>query len=103
MIQLCPFCGHNLSYPLQDGFAQCKHCSRVFDSCPFNRLLSAGWLIRRKNYDNVYQLVRDGMTEEEAEIALECILDEEMSHEEFFQELKLRNVSEKYSCSNEQT
>ncbi len=97
MIQLCPFCGHNLHYPLKDGIANCNHCSRVFDSCPFNRMLSAGWLIRRKNYDNLYQLMGCGVSEDEARLALELIVDEEMSHDEFFEALRQKGVSEVYA------
>ncbi len=99
MIQLCPFCGHNLPFPLKDGIANCKHCSRVFDSCPFNRMLSIGWLIRRKNYTDIYPLMSNGATEQEAELALSLVVDEEMSHEEYFKALRQKGVSELYSPS----
>lgn len=97
MIELCPFCGHSLPHSLNDGFTTCTHCSRVFDSCPFYRLLSAGWLVRKRNYETVEELERAGIDPEEA-ILVACFVGENsFSHEEFFAFLKKIGVSEKYT------
>jgi hypothetical protein len=97
MIEYCPFCGHSLLRPLKDGIATCTHCSRVFDSCPFNRLLSAGWLMRKKGYDSVEELERAGIDPDEAILVNGFVGENGFSHEEFFKVLRKLGVSEKYA------
>lgn len=97
MIEFCPFCGHPLSNPLNDGISNCSHCSRVFDSCPFNRLLSAGWLARKKNYETTEELERAGVDPDEA-IFIACFVGENaFTQEELFQFMRKIGVSEKYT------
>lgn len=97
MIDLCPFCGHRLYQALGDGIATCNNCSRVFDSCPLNRLLSAGWVVRKKNYDDPQDLVREGFTEEEAYVAICFVYENEYSPDEYLKALRSLGVSEKYT------
>jgi hypothetical protein len=99
MLQVCPFCGYFLPKPLIDGFASCKNCSRVFDSNPTNRLLSAGWLCRKKHVEKVEDLVREGLTKEEADLVVSCIVDDEYSPQEFAQELKKMGISSSYTVA----
>ena len=49
-MKTCPHCGFELLHELNDGLTQCNHCSQVFDSSDLNRLLSAGWLVRKNNF-----------------------------------------------------
>ena len=99
MLQLCPFCGHFLSKPLADGIASCCNCSRIFDSSPMNRLLSAGWMVRRKHYEDVEDVVRQGYTPEEAELVISFVVENQYSPEEFYDELKRRGVSDRYTVA----
>ena len=48
MIHSCPNCGFTLQHELKDGLSHCSHCSQVFDSSDFNRLLAAAWQIRKE-------------------------------------------------------
>lgn len=95
MIQLCPFCGHSVD-PVYDGITSCRRCSRVFDTCPINRLLSASWLTRRKNITTVDQLRECGYSAKEADLVISYVVDQCYSHEEFFKELKDLGISARY-------
>ncbi len=99
MIQLCPSCGHSLSKPICDGITSCLNCHRVFDTCRFNRLLSAGWLVRRRHYDEVDDLVRQGYTAEDAELVIRFVVENQCSPEEFAAELKRIGVSNLYTVA----
>jgi hypothetical protein len=99
MLSICPFCGHFLSKSLADGIASCTNCCRIFDSSPMNRLLSAGWLCRKKHYDDVEDLVREGFTTEEAELVVEFIVDNQYDPQEFAEELKRMGVSNVYTVA----
>lgn len=46
MIKLCPYCGHSLSCPLDEGITTCDCCNLIFESSDFHRLLSAAWMVR---------------------------------------------------------
>lgn len=99
MLQLCPFCGHFLSKPLTDGIASCTHCSRIFDSNPMNRLLSAGWLCYRKHYEEVEDLVREGFTTEEAQVVISFVVGNQYDQQEFAEALKKMGISSLYTVA----
>jgi hypothetical protein len=96
MLQLCPFCGHLLPKPVADGIASCKNCQRVFDTSPMNRLLSAGWLCRRRNYEHKENLIGQGFSPDEAELVISLVVENQYSPQEFAEELKTRGISELY-------
>jgi hypothetical protein len=61
----------------------------VFDSSPINRLLSAAWVVRKRNLEEPDFLVYyHGLTREEAEFVVRMIADECYSHEDFYHHLK---------------
>lgn len=101
MIQLCPFCGHLLPHGLGDGLGSCMNCSRVFDSSPFNRLLSASWLCRKQHIVDVDMLANYGFKKEEAMIVINFVAENSYSHQEFCQVLKELGVSQVYVPSEE--
>lgn len=97
MICLCPFCGTRVGRPIQDGISTCNHCNRVFDSCPFHRLLSAAWLIRKQNlYDiGAVKSCCEDLNECELAILEKYIVEEDCSHDEF---LKVINKKTCIDC-----
>jgi hypothetical protein len=96
MIQLCPYCGHVLPTALRDGISNCLNCARVFDSCEFNKLLSAGWLVRKQHITDEQVLVRYGFTEAEAVLALAFVLEKQYNHDDYVKALKLLRISQVY-------
>jgi len=99
MLHLCPFCGHFLHKPLSDGISSCTNCSRIFDSNPMNRLLSAGWLVRRKHYEEVEDLIREGFTPEESDLVISFVIENQYSPQEFFEALKGMGISNVYTVA----
>jgi hypothetical protein len=93
---LCPHCGHSLHHVVVHGITSCSNCNRVFDTNPFNRLLSASWLVRRKNIMAEESLMQYGYTKEEAQLVLEAVVDNCFTHEDFVKLLKELGVSELY-------
>lgn len=98
MITLCPHCGHSLKHPVHDGITSCRNCNRVFDSSPFNRILSAGWIARRQNLIGPEKLIQHGYDPEEAKMAIEFVVEKCMSHQEFVEVLKNLGISTQYIC-----
>jgi len=97
MVIACPQCGYDLKSPVKDGVAACGNCKRVFDTSPYNRILSACWYIRRHNIADLKLLVHHGIIEEEALIALALAYDGDYTHDETVKILKRLGVSEKYA------
>jgi hypothetical protein len=98
MIYLCPFCGHILPHCLSDGSSTCVNCSRVFDSTPFNNLLSAGWLVRKEKISDETGLVKYGYSEVVAGVAIKLVYELGLSHEQLVKALKEIGVSQEFSC-----
>ena len=93
MIYACPNCGFELERQLNDGLIYCTHCHRLIDSSDFNRLLSAGWLLRRR-YQNIEQVkYHMQLTKDEAILVETYVCDHGYSHEEFIRLLKFLGVS----------
>jgi len=93
MITYCPHCGHNLPQAIVHGITSCNNCHRVSDSSPFHRLLSAAWLVRKRNIDSEEYLVQFGYSIEEATLVIKLVADGCYSHEEFRDYLKEQGVS----------
>lgn len=96
MINYCPFCGHNLPVAIVHGITSCNNCKRVFDSSQFNKLLSAAWLVRKRNIDSEEYLVQFGYTKEEADLLIKFVYEGCYSHEEFRDLLKNQETSRTY-------
>lgn len=97
MIMFCPHCGHSLNQVVVHGITSCTNCNRVFDTNPFNRLLSASWLVRRKHIVVEEALMHYGYTREESELVIECVVDNCFTHEDFVKFLKEKGISQSYS------
>ena len=91
---LCPFCGMSLKIPCGSGISSCSNCNRVFDTSPFNCLLSASWLVRRRNIMAEESLMQYGYTREESEFVLQAVYDNCFTHEDFIKLLKEKGVSQ---------
>lgn len=96
MINYCPFCGHNLPTAIVHGITSCNNCRRVFDSSQFNKLLSAAWLVRKRNIDSEEYLIQFGYTKEESELLIKFVFEGCYSHEDFMALLKKHETSEIY-------
>lgn len=92
-LQLCPYCGHALPHTIKSGIGTCINCSRVFDTSPFNRLLSAGWLVRRQDICHESQLEAYGFSFEEAVFVIAFVSANGFSHDEFIKVLTKLGVS----------
>mgnify|MGYP000900751624 CR=1 FL=1 len=98
MIELCPHCGHKLKHPILRGITSCSNCNRVFDSSPFNRILSTAWLVRRHHINDREHLVqRYGCDPVSADLVLEFVSECLFSHEDMvklLEELGIPKVEE---------
>lgn len=92
MIHCCPFCGHDLQRVLKDGLAHCSHCSQIFGSSEFNRLLAASWFVRRRDLNLDQLIFHLNLTDKDAEFILEKIVDEGLSHQDFQNLLNKLNI-----------
>jgi hypothetical protein len=90
----CPHCGHQLPHELNDGLSACLHCHRIFDSCIFNRLLAASWLIRKDRVSNFEQfLFHSKLREPEAILVFSLVYEHCYSHDEFLKALRMFGIS----------
>jgi hypothetical protein len=96
MITFCPHCGHSLPRAIVHGITSCCNCNRVFDSTPFNRILSASWLARRRNVTSADVLVQYGYAKEEAELVMKYVIEECYDHTQFIKTLKELGIAESY-------
>lgn len=96
MITYCPHCGHSLSHAIVHGITSCNNCNRVFDSSPFNRLLSAAWLVRKRHIDQRDPLLHMGYSLDEADLVIEFVAEGCYSHEDFRDLLIEYEISREY-------
>lgn len=93
----CPYCGFSLINPTIHGISGCNNCSRVFDTSPLNRMLSAAWLVRRHHIQDRDILVcKYNYSQDEANLLVEYVAQDGYSHEDFLDFLKATGVSEEY-------
>lgn len=80
MVNICPFCGAWLVYPVNDGITSCQNCNRVFDNSSQHRLLCAAWACRKNQMmDMGYIKDQYQLTEEQVDFIekhAECSHDE---------------------------
>lgn len=102
MITLCPQCGHGLSIPIIHGITSCNHCRRVFDSSPFNRILSAAWFVRRHHVeDRDALIVQYGYDPWVVDLVLDLVVENLYNHEDLVKTLKASMVCECFPCENQ--
>lgn len=82
MLLCCPFCGNKLSNPIKDGIASCSNCQRLFDTSPYNRILSVCWYIRKHHIVDLELLKHHGIQEVDALIGLALAYDGDYNHQE---------------------
>lgn len=96
MILCCPFCGICLREGLKDGLASCSHCSRVFDTSPYHKLLSACWYVRKHQVGDVELMVRAGFSEPIALIAIAWVYEAHYNHDEIIKILTSMGITKNY-------
>jgi len=95
MIQVCPFCGHELETALTDGLTHCAHCNQNLDSSDLNQLLAAGWQIRKHHY-SLEQIKHIAKLNDDFAILVYTFVGEYgYSHDEFFKLLRKLGVAHK--------
>jgi len=83
MIYTCPFCGRRVSRVIKDGITTCNNCGRVFDSSSFHRILSAAWMARLHDINDIDSIQASfELTNCEAAIIKKYVIDECYSHDE---------------------
>lgn len=94
MMLHCPHCGHHLPRPLLDGITSCSNCRRISDSSKLNKLLSAAWLVRKKNIEDAdYLVYHYGLSTADAEFVIKFVVEECLSHEEFYHLVKDSDIA----------
>lgn len=89
MIFFCPHCGFQIKPPLADGLAACDSCERVFDTFNLNKILAASWLVRKWRLYDLHKIQEKcDLSEKELDIINECIVENDMTHDEFIKYLK---------------
>lgn len=89
MITRCPYCGHELTRPIQNGIKSCTKCRCFFETDRINRLLGAAWELRKSTNMclDAFQF-RTKLSKEEANFVHRHVVDEGYTHDEFFRLLK---------------
>jgi hypothetical protein len=93
MISYCPYCGFHIKRPLCNGITSCNNCNRTFDTCPFNRILSASWMARKQHLMDVDLLLQYDYTVEETDLVYTYIIEQCRSHEYFVKVLTDLGIS----------
>ncbi len=96
MINYCPHCGFSLDHPILDGISTCKNCSRVFDTSPFVRVLSASWMARKQHLISKDKLLQHGFKDDEADLVQTYVIENCLPHDEFVKVLLEKGVSDVY-------
>jgi len=95
MINVCPFCGKFLAEALVSaGLTACLNCNKIIESSLYNRLLSAGWEVRKGNHDLSRLKFDQKLSEEEAILVLAFVLDHGFSHDDFQKALKKLGIKD---------
>lgn len=95
MIQVCPQCGHELVFELNDGLGQCNHCNQIFDSSDYNKLLSASWQVKKENLSLEKIKWQLKLDDDFAILVYTYIYEYNYSHDDFVKLLKKLGVSNK--------
>jgi len=86
---MCPNCGRWLELPLSNGITTCINCNKVFDSSPYNKLLSASWEARKNHlpYSDVLQEIYQ-LSDEDTKLLQHYVIDNGYCHDEFVKIVK---------------
>lgn len=95
MIHVCPNCGVQLIHPLKDGLTHCSHCNYRIESSEFNKLLSASWLLRKKNMSIEQLKWLTNLSDDYCLFVYTFVVENEYSHDSFLKFLKSLGVNEK--------
>lgn len=95
MINNCPNCGKELSEQLNDGLSQCEHCSQIFDSCIYNKLLAAAWQTRKENLSIEKIKFYNKLDEDLALFVYSFIAESGYNHQDFMELLKKLGITKK--------
>lgn len=82
MLLCCPYCGSKIANPINDGISSCSNCHRLFDSSPYNRILSTCWYVRKHHIVDLDLLKHHGIPEPDALISLALAYDGDYNHQE---------------------
>ena len=82
MIILCPFCGQKLRNKLHDGLTSCENCSRLFDSSPDKKILSAFWMHQNWHVDLDIIKRQCELNDEESQFVGKFIIQESYFYDE---------------------
>jgi len=88
MISRCPNCGHELLRPIQWGIKSCTNCRIFFEADLTNRLLSAGWEIRKHPMGFDQFLFRTKLPDNEARFVYRHVGEDGLCHDEFLRIVK---------------
>ena len=78
--------------PIANGITTCNNCNRIFDTCAYNRILSAAWECRRNGYEYVEQVWgKCGLTENEATM-VQISIDKDYCHDEFIRHINKMTI-----------
>jgi len=92
MINNCPYCGTELSEPLNDGLSQCEHCNQLFDSSVYNKLLAAAWQIRKENLSLDKTKFYTKLDEDLSIFVFTFVAEYGYNHQDFMQVLKKLDI-----------
>jgi hypothetical protein len=95
MIHACPNCGIQLTHPLKDGLTHCSHCNHRIESSELNKLLSAAWLLRRKNMSIDQLKWLTNFSDDYCLLVYTFVVENGYSHDSFLKFLKNLGVSQK--------
>lgn len=85
MINICPFCGRNISRVINSGITTCDNCQRVFSDSSENKMLAAAWYIIRNNVDYIdYISEMFCLDEKETEMVNKHIIEDNLGHDQFY-------------------
>lgn len=90
---VCPHCGFSLKEPIISGIGSCGNCHSVFDTSPYNRLLSICWYVRKNHIEDFHVLKRQNIKPEEALIAVALAYEGNYSHSEVVEILNNLGIS----------
>lgn len=89
MLTRCPYCGFGLSKPLECGLSTCDACNQICRNDRVSELLSAAWVVRKENVDDVESLMQTTrLSMDDAQFVIEKIWILQFSHDEFLDLIK---------------
>lgn len=92
MIFVCPNCGNQLDHSVNNGLTICTKCSYLVHNNIYNKLLSAGWILRKERF-NIDRLKSEMKLDEDETILIQAFVGDNLyGHEELRRVLKKFNI-----------